>query len=196
MADQKNTDLQEFQDRLNEIINLLSTSVGGLCSSMKENSSFSEIDGYIELLKEEIEKAFKKSKKIENDKTWLEAKLEMYQQWIIKHPDGFRSLPLTPPWDPNMPRQEITSRAIQLIAKEFMDEDIFEAYGLIFEELFKLGEDFPSPGGSLQRKVLQLVLEAYGISMHVEDKLLIPGVRIGVDLIADQLELRWKSDVV
>ena len=108
--------------------------------------------------------------------------------WIESHPDGMKKLPRTP--------SDIDSEFIRrtLIEELLPDEKINFVFYYLEDVLTDMGMKFFSPGGSLQRKVCGLLEFVFGLAearLPYTKFLESTRVRIGLDLVADEIERRY-----
>jgi len=110
---------------------------------------------------------------------------DIYRRWIEENPKGMRELP--------RPASIIDSEYILRVLKDDLSRERFFVEVLYFLEdtLAKLGMEFYSPGGSVLRRVWQLLGEVFGLSSsgHSEYLQHMP-VRVGLDLLADEIAKR------
>lgn len=113
--------------------------------------------------------------------------VEIYRRWVEANPNGMRQLPRA--------SQLIDSECIRrVIVDELHNDQTFApVFAFLFEALSSLGMEFYSPGGSLQRRVWGLLEIVFGLAAsnhyfarYLEDR----SVRIGIDLLADEVERR------
>jgi hypothetical protein len=119
---------------------------------------------------------------------WMEQVVGIHRAWIEANPAGMPQLPRT---KGSVDRECIWRIVPQELARE---PDFAPAFRYLFETLSSLGMEFYSPGGSLVRCVSGLVESAFGFESngfahYLEDR----SVRIGVDLLADEVERRCSA---
>jgi hypothetical protein len=119
---------------------------------------------------------------------WLSAERDIYKSWISANQSGLRELPYCEP--------SVTSECIRdIVVDQLLGEESFTPVFLFLEEsLSALGMQFYSPGGSIQRRVCQLLGEVFGLYSGRESKYLSDlSVRVGLDLFANEVTTRCRS---
>ena len=122
----------------------------------------------------------------ESRANWVTVREEIYRNWIEQNPDGMRDLPFFAPG--------ITMEFIlKLVVEELLKDEAFIRYFYYLQDVLSgKGESFFSPGGSIQRRVITLLSEVFGLSRwrsysHSVD------VRVGLDPLADEVAKRWQN---
>jgi len=118
---------------------------------------------------------------------WMALVRDIYADWIENNPQGFRALPRQVPGiEYDCIRQVVVD---QLLA----EEHFIKLFRFLEDTLSKLGMQFYSPGGSIQRRVVQLLGEAFGLSDANSGYLTRNAVRVALDQIADEVEKRCRN---
>jgi hypothetical protein len=121
----------------------------------------------------------------ESRAAWLSAVRDIYKRWIEANPSGLRELPYRAPG--------VTHECIRhVVVGQLLHEESFAPVFLFLEEsLSAIGMEFSSPGGSIQRRVCWLLGEVFGLEgSGCSEYLRNSAVRVGLDLLADEVEER------
>ena len=112
----------------------------------------------------------------------LQNKQNLYKTWIENNLNGLRKLPLT-----NLSISDEFVR--EIILKKLINEQAFVLYMSFLESaLSDLGYQFFSPGGSVERRTIQLVSQALNNQrIHEESYFDEISVRVPLDLIIDEV---------
>ena len=129
-----------------------------------------------------------------DEKMQVENKLErvtiardVYAWWVEDHPDGMVTLPY-----PSCGIDEEFIRVI-VINEMLFEEKFIPVFWYLEEVLTDLGMKFSSPGGSVQRRICGFLGFLFGLqksSPHYTKFLEFTAVRVGLDLIADEIVRR------
>ena len=82
---------------------------------------------------------------------------------------------------------------LKVVVEELLKDEAFIRYFYYLQDVLSgMGENFFSPGGSIQRRVITLLSEVFGLSRwrsysHSFD------VRVGLDPLADEVAKRWQN---
>ena len=120
---------------------------------------------------------------------WLSEERDIYKRWISANPNGLRELPYCAP--------DVTSGRIWsiVIAQLSNEKSFIPVFMLLEESLSAMGMEFSSPGGSIQRRVCRLLEEVFGLQSVAEPEYLGDlSVRVGLDLLADEVAKRCRTD--
>jgi hypothetical protein len=121
----------------------------------------------------------------EKHANWLTVRNEIYRKWIEDNPDGMRDLPFTAP---GITRGFI----LKVVVEELQREATFIQYFYYLQEvLTDMGESFFSPSGSIQRRVITLLAEVFGLARGYSYPDSIE-VRVALDPLADEVAKRWQ----
>jgi hypothetical protein len=122
----------------------------------------------------------------ERSARWASVRDEIYRKWIEDNPNGMRDLPFS--------AQGIDREFIRkLVIEELLRDDAFIHYFYYLEYvLMKMGEEFHSPGGSIQRRVITLLAEMFGLGRWYSYPHSIE-VRVGLDPLADVIARRFQN---
>jgi hypothetical protein len=121
----------------------------------------------------------------ERHANWLTVRNEIYRKWIEDNPDGQRDLPFSAP---GITREFI----LKVVVEELQREDPFIRYFYYLQEVLSgMGESFSSPGGSIQRRVITLLVEVFGLARGYSYPDSIE-VRVALDPLADEVAIRWQ----
>lgn len=113
----------------------------------------------------------------------------VYKVWIGANPNGFRTLPYSSP--------HVTAELIRVILVEQLqyEKSFAEIFAFLHHSLSTAGMRFFSPGGSFIRRLCWLLEVLFG---KRDDEGMIflrdTSVRIGIDLLADEVEKRCKTE--
>lgn len=115
---------------------------------------------------------------------WMASVRDIYANWIDQNPRGFRTLPRE--------ASGIEDDCIRRVVVEQLltEKQFINLFRFLEDTLFELGMQFYSPGGSVQRCVIQLLGEAFGLYSADSGYLRRHAVRIALDQIADEVERR------
>lgn len=115
---------------------------------------------------------------------WMVTVRDTYAKWIKQNPNGFRPIPRALPG--------ITHDFIARIVLDQLpnEKEFLDVLDLLEQALSRLGMKFYSPGGSIQRRALQLLGEVFGLT-PVSGYLRSNEVRICLDQIADAVEAKF-----
>ena len=114
----------------------------------------------------------------------------IYARWVRGHPDGMKRLPYPPS---GIDREFIRMTVIEELLP---DEEFYYVFYFLEDVLTDMGMKFFSPGGSLQRKVCGLLEFVFGLAearLPYTKFLESTRVRIGLDLVADEIEQRYAT---
>jgi hypothetical protein len=121
----------------------------------------------------------------ERHANWLTVRNEIYRKWIEDNPDGMHDLPFSAP---GITREFI----LKVVVEELQREDPFIRYFYYLQEVLSgMGESFSSPGGSIQRRVITLLAEVFGLARGYSYPDSIE-VRVALDPLADEVAKRWQ----
>lgn len=111
---------------------------------------------------------------------------EIYRKWIEDNPNGMRDLPFSAP---GIDREFIR----KLVIEELLRDDAFIHYFFYLEDvLLGMGERFHSPGGSIQRRVITLLAEMFGLGRGYSYPQSVE-VRVGLDPLAAEVATRFQN---
>lgn len=115
---------------------------------------------------------------------WMASVRDIYANWIDQNPRGFRALPRE--------ASGIEDDCIRRVVVEQLltEKDFINLFRYLEDILSDLGIQFYSPGGSVQRCVIQLLGEAFGLNSADSGYLRRHAVRVALDQIADEVERR------
>lgn len=119
---------------------------------------------------------------------WLDAVRIIYQKWLDENPNGLRKLP--------RPESEVDHECIRRVVVEQLvkEEPFVNVFRFLEDTLSTLGMEFYSPGGSIQRRVCQLLGEVFGLGISGwSEYLQHTVVRVGLDQIADEVAKRCQG---
>lgn len=125
---------------------------------------------------------------------WMASARDIYADWIEKNPQGFRALPRQAPGVDFDGMRDV-------ILNEMLHEERFDKIFYFLENtLHELGMPFFMPGGSIERQVIYLLGEAFGLSSNysrvfgpnavLEGYHARSAIRVAIDQIADEVETR------
>ena len=118
----------------------------------------------------------------ESESAWLKKVEQIYQRWLEGNPQGMRSIPYV------AEGVDLESIRTVIVDQLTSDPDFQPVFRFLYAKLSDLGMEFYSPGGSIQRKVICLLLELFGLSENGYSEYLKNGdVRVGLDLISDEI---------
>jgi len=126
----------------------------------------------------------------ESQSAWQTKVNEIYRRWIENNPNGLRKLPF--------PACGLTTEDIRQIVVHdlFSDGSFDDIFWFLESKLGSLGMQFFSPGGSIQRRVVCLLSEAFGVEdFDYAEYLSNLEVRVGLDLLADEVAKRLGQDI-
>ena len=112
----------------------------------------------------------------------------IYAWWVKEHPDGMKKLPYPPS---GIDREFIRRTAIEELLP---DEKFYYVFYFLEDVLTDMGMEFYSPGGSIQRRVWGMLEIVFGLEKDYPPYtkfLQSTAVRIGLDLLADEIERRY-----
>lgn len=111
--------------------------------------------------------------------------IEIYREWLSRQAPIFEQLPRS--------AEGITKEFIRNIMREeiWKDDSLLPLLAFIINSLSKCGMEFFSPGGSEMRRVGDQVKIYLGLGDIHESYLHHPDVRIGVELLADEIIKRY-----
>ena len=119
-----------------------------------------------------------------------EVSLAIAAWWIGEHPDGMKELPRLPSGIDN----EFIRRTT---IDELLPDEKFNLVFRYFEDvLTRMGMEFYSPGGSLQRRVWGMLNIMFGLDKNSPPYTKFHqanAVRVGMDLLADEIERRYAT---
>ena len=122
----------------------------------------------------------------ESRANWITVREEIYRNWIEQNPDGMRDLPFSAP---GITREFI----LKVVVEELLKDEAFIQYFYYLQDVLSgMGESFFSPGGSIQRRVITLLAEVFGLGRGYSYPHSIE-VRVGLDPLADEVARRFKT---
>lgn len=130
-----------------------------------------------------------RAEQAESESAWLKKVEQIYQRWLEGNLQGMRSIPYVAAGvDAEIIRKVIVDQLIT-------DPDFQPVFGFLYAKLADLGMEFYSPGGSIQRKAIYLLLEIFGLSENgYSEYLKNIDVRVGLDLISDEIINRSRQE--
>ena len=114
----------------------------------------------------------------------------IYAWWVKEHPDGMKKLPYS--------SSGIDSEFIRrtVIEELLPDEKFYFVFYFLEDVLLEMGMKFSSPGGSIQRSIWGMLEFVFGLEEDYPPYtkfLQSTAVRIGLDLLADEIERRYAA---
>lgn len=128
------------------------------------------------------------SEDTERDSEWIGKLCNIYRSWLRENPDGLKPPPYFEP-------EVSVERIRQIIVGQLLYEPPYPDYfRFVSESLSSLGVEFYAPGGSVQRRVWQLLIELFGIEDGEWSEFLYSvRVRAGLDELADEVAARCRN---